>query len=221
MNDIENKNQDEHAQSIDVRESIDIKESIIEIENRFLKLASIQTILSVAAVFTGAIALYAALTESHAVRKQTAASVWPYVQTVINDTNTSESAYIKISLNNVGVGPAKMQGVLLHYKGEFMRDWDSFVRQLDDNAELGVTYGKSDVNDRVLAPEESLVIFQTSERKLVQRLQDTIYQGELGLSYCYCSIFDDCWLKPLPDSEGTQKIESIDQCPDNADDNFL
>jgi hypothetical protein len=48
MNDIENKNQDEHAQSIDVRESIDIKESIIEIENRFLKLASIQTILSVA-----------------------------------------------------------------------------------------------------------------------------------------------------------------------------
>ena len=215
MNDTEHKNQDEDSQSIDVRESI------IEIENRFLKLASIQTILSVAAVFTGAIALYAALTESHAVRKQTAASVWPYVQTVINDTNTSESAYIKISLDNVGVGPAKMQGVLLNYKGEFMRDWDSFIRKFDDQAALGVTYGKSDVYDRVLAPDESLVIFQTSDRELAQRLQDTIYQGELELSYCYCSIFDDCWLKPLPDSEGQQKIQPVDQCPVNADDNFL
>lgn len=215
MNDTEHKNQDEDSQSIDVRESI------IEIENRFLKLASIQTILSVAAVFTGAIALYAALTESHAVRKQTAASVWPYVQTVINDTNTSESAYIKISLDNVGVGPAKMQGVLLNYKGEFMRDWDSFIRKFDDQAALGVTYGKSDVYDRVLAPDESLVIFQTSDRELAQRLQATIYQGELELSYCYCSIFDDCWLKPLPDSEGQQKIQPIDQCPVNADDNFL
>lgn len=192
----------------------DIRETIIEIEKRFLKLTSIQTVLSVAAVFTGLIALYAALTESQAVRKQTTASVWPYVQTVINDNNNGESAYMKISLNNVGVGPAKMQGVSLKYKGDFIESWDSFVRNLDDQAELGVTYGKSDVQDRVLAPQESLILFQTDKPKLVQLLQNSINQGELQLTYCYCSIFDDCWIQPLPDSEGQQIKQTIEKCPD-------
>ena len=206
MSNKKNKNQDETQQQ-------DIRETIIEIEKRFLKLTSIQTILSVAAVFTGAIALYAALTESYAVRKQTTASVWPYVQTVINDNISDESAYMKISLNNVGVGPAKMQGVLLRYKGENVGDWDSFVRKLDDKAELGVTYGKSDVHDRVLAPQESLILFQTDQPNLVQLLQNSINQGALGLTYCYCSIFDDCWTQPLPDKEGKQKTQAIEQCP--------
>ena len=215
MSDTENKKNDESSKEDDIRESI------VDIENRLLKLTFIQTILSIAAVFTGLIALYAALTESYAVRKQTAASVWPYVQTVISDTNNSQSAYIRISLNNVGVGPAKMHGVLLQYKGNYINDWDSFVRKFDDKAELGVTYGKSDVHDRVLAPQESLILFQTEKYELAQSFQTAIHEGALGLSYCYCSIFDNCWLKPLPDIEGKQIIQSIDQCPSYENKSFL
>ncbi len=215
MSDKDNSSQDNRDQTHDIRESI------IEIEKRLLKLTSIQTILSVAAVFTGVIALYAALTESYAVRKQTAASVWPYVQTVVRDTNNSESAYIMISLDNVGVGPARMHGARVRYKGEYIQDWDSFIHRLDGEAELGVTYGKSDVQDRVLAPQESLTIFQTENAELARRLQDAINQGDLGLSYCYCSIFDDCWLKPLPDREGKQNTQAVEQCPSSMRDSQL
>lgn len=49
---------------------------IAGLEKKFLRLTFWQTILSVAGVFTGAVALYAALTESQAVRQQTAATVW-------------------------------------------------------------------------------------------------------------------------------------------------
>ncbi|MEO1324887.1 MAG: hypothetical protein AAFV59_17995 [Pseudomonadota bacterium] len=59
---------------------------IAQIEQTFLRLTFWQTILSLAGVFTGAVALYAALNESRAVRDQTAASVWPYVQIMIYDT---------------------------------------------------------------------------------------------------------------------------------------
>lgn len=199
----------------------DARESIIEIEKRFLKLASIQTVLSVAAVFTGAIALYAALTESHAVRKQTAASVWPYIQTTINDSSTQDSAYITISLSNVGVGPAKIQGVLLQYKGEYIASWQSFVELFDAKAELGVTYGKSDVQDRVLAPQESLTIFNTDESNLAHGIQDALYQGDLAISYCYCSIFEDCWLKPFPGSGGEQTTHTVEECPTADNSSFL
>lgn len=211
MNDSNNESQNTPP------EPRDIRDSIIEIEKRLLKLASIQTVLSVAAVFTGVIALFAALTESHAVRKQTAGSVWPYVQTVIQDTINEESAYIKISLNNVGVGPAKMQGLLFNYKGQEISDWASFVRQFEKDATLGVDYGKSDVRDRVLAPEESLLIFQTHKYDLAQSFQNAIAEGELSLSYCYCSIFDECWLKPFPDAAGLQETQPVKQCPSYTD----
>ena len=58
---------------------------IAGIERSFLRLTFWQTLLSLAGVFTGAVALYAALNESQAVRQQTAATVWPYVQYTIND----------------------------------------------------------------------------------------------------------------------------------------
>lgn len=196
----------------DPSEPTDLRELMIEIEKRYLKLASIQTVLSVAAVFTGVIALYAALTESHAVRKQTNASVWPYVQSVISDNASGDSAHFRITFSNVGVGPAKMQGVAIHYQGEVVTNWESFISQLDSQAELGVTYGKSDVQDRVMAPKESLVIFQMHKLSLVKTLQSAVAQGELGLSYCYCSIFEDCWLQPLKDIEGQLGVESVESC---------
>lgn len=209
---------DQNKQHEDI-EYQNIKESMVEIEKRFLRLASIQTILSVAAVFTGVIALYAALTESYAVRKQTAASVWPYVQTVISDTKSVDEAFIEITLSNVGVGPARMHGVMLQYKRGDVESWDSFVKQFDDQALLGVTYGKSDVHDRVLAPQESLIIFQNNEYQLAQQIQTAIERSELVLSYC--SIFDDCWLKPFPDNEGNQAIEKVEQCDGSGTDYSL
>lgn len=211
MSDLVNGNEKESS------ETRDLKESMIEIENRFLKIASIQTILSVAAVFTGVIALYAALVESHAVRKQTTASVWPYIQTITRDNDNGEAAYVRISLNNVGVGPAKMQHLRVQYQGETIKDWQTFISQLDSTAQLGISYGKSDVKDRVLAPKESLLLFQTDEYNLAQLLQKAIAQDDLTISYCYCSIFDDCWLKPLPDAAGSQTIQEVDQCPSNSE----
>ena len=87
--------------------------AIAGIERTFLRLTFWQTILSVAGVFTGAVALYAALNESQAVREQTAASVWPYVQLTIFDTSDGESASFALSLGNVGVGPARMKGAMV------------------------------------------------------------------------------------------------------------
>ena len=48
-------------------------------ERVFVRLTFWQTVLSLAGVFIGTVALYAALTESAAVRQQTAAAVWPFV----------------------------------------------------------------------------------------------------------------------------------------------
>ena len=195
---------------------------IAGIEKRFLRLTFWQTILSVAGVFTGAVALYAALNESQAVRQQTAASVWPYVQLMINDTDTEDSASFALSLDNVGVGPARMRSMLVTLEGEPVRTWQALIDALAvEDMKVGNQYGKNSVSRRVLAPGESVVAFQTHHAELALKLQSAVYSGSVALSYCYCSIFDECWSKSSSRPAGEEPLETVDQCPDHGNAGFI
>ena len=191
-------------------------------EKKFLRLTFWQTVLSVAGVFTGAVALYAALSESQAVRQQTAASVWPYVEFMINDTAAEDSASFELSLHNVGVGPARMRGMRVTLNNQVVRDWQSLTTSLmTEGTQLGVDYGKSSVSRRVLAPGESIVAFQSQHTELALKLQDAIYSGALNVSYCYCSIFDECWNLPSRADTARDLVESLPSCPVYGEEGFL
>jgi hypothetical protein len=84
--------------------------SLARAERHIIRLTFWQTILSVVGVVIAVVALYAALTESAAVRQQTAAAVWPFVQLMIEDYDTGDAAGFSFALTNVGVGPARMRG---------------------------------------------------------------------------------------------------------------
>ena len=195
---------------------------IASIERTFLRLTFWQTLLSLAGVFTGAVALYAALNESEAVRKQTAAAVWPYVQFMINDRDDGESAVFALSLDNVGVGPARMQSMLLTFDDEAVTSWERVTEPLlGDSARLGVDYGKSSVSRRVLAPGESVVAFQTEDRRLALAMQQAVYSGSAVLTYCYCSIFDECWQSSSAGDSRDKQSEAMDACPSHGERGFL
>ncbi len=191
---------------------------IAHIERTFLRLTFWQTLLSLAGVFTGAVALYAALNESQAVREQTAASVWPFVQIMINDTDDGADAYFSLVLENVGVGPARMQGIEMLVGGRAARDWEGVTaRLLDAETRVGVDFGRSDVARRVIGPGESITAFRTDQRPLALALQQAVYGGALSLRYCYCSIFDQCWLGYLAQGLDAASTEPVEQCPDFGD----
>ena len=80
-------------------------------ERSFVRMSFWQTVLSVIGVFIAVIALYAALSESEAVRQQTAASVWPRVQLHVSDHLSDHRAELTVSLTNAGVGPARMRSM--------------------------------------------------------------------------------------------------------------
>lgn len=189
------------------------------LERTFLRLTFWQTLLSLAGVFTGAVALYAALSESQAVREQTAAAVWPYVQLTIKDTDDGESAYFALSLENVGVGPARMQGLVLAVDGQPQRSWETLLAELMESApKVGVDFGRTSVSRRVIAPGENITMFQTSERALAIALQNAVYAGQAELRFCYCSIFHDCWQSGTgTGSDGASDNRPVDACPDLGD----
>ena len=120
------------------------------VERVFVRLTLWQTVLSVAGVFIAIVALYAALTESAAVRQQTAATVWPFVQLLIEDYDTEASAGFTISLSNAGVGPARMRALRLIIDGEPIRDWEHAVTLLEGKITALMNINQS--NSIILAP---------------------------------------------------------------------
>lgn len=127
-------------------------------ERIFVRLTFWQTVLSVVGVFIAIVALYAALTESAAVRQQTAAAVWPFVQLSIEDYDSGDSAGFSMSFTNAGVGPAKMHAVRLTIDGEPMRDWAQAVIQVGGATTSHVQ--RSFVSGRVLRPDEAVAMIK-------------------------------------------------------------
>lgn len=192
------------------------------LERTFLRLTFWQTLLSLAGVFTGTVALYAALNESQAVRQQTAASVWPYVQMMTHDTDDGETARFSLIFENVGVGPARMQSMQLSLDGDATVTWDEVTaRLLDSPAKVGVDFGRSSISRRVIAPGETITAFQTADRRLALRMQEAVSGGRARLLYCYCSIFDDCWQNQTwSDASQEDSNQPVDVCPDHGEAEF-
>lgn len=185
-------------------------------EASFVRLAFWQTILSVVGVFIAIVALYAALTESEAVRRQTAAAVWPFVQVSVADHDSGEAAGFTLSLTNAGVGPALVRTVRLEIDGEPMRDWAQVIAHLGGTVDQGV--GRTSVVNRVLSPGQKVDMISVSEPDLARRLQAVVRSPDTAITYCYCSIFHACW---LADSR-SQALDPapVEACPSFGPDAF-
>lgn len=186
------------------------KSAITQTERLFLRLTFWQTILSVAGVFIAVVALYAALSESSAVRQQTAAAVWPFVQLSIEDSDAGDAADFTLSFTNAGVGPAKMRTLRLVVDGKPVRDWadavNRFGGQLNDNV------NRNFITSRVLSPDERVDSFHTNDLELARNFQAAMRNPENYITFCYCSIFDECWV--ADSRRDLQNPETVDVCPD-------
>ena len=196
--------------------SVDDGPGLSGTEKRLVRLSFWQTVLSVVGVFIAVLALYAALTESQAVRQQTAAAVWPFVQLSVEDYDTGDRAGFMLSVTNSGVGPALVRSVRVVLDGQAMRDWEQVVTQL--GGELNEQVGRSTLSDRVLSPGVRRDLITVTDQNLARQFQTMIANPENSISYCYCSIFDECW---VADSR-RQALEptTVQSCPDYGDDAF-
>ncbi|MEE4162788.1 MAG: hypothetical protein V2I25_09785 [Woeseiaceae bacterium] len=182
-------------------------------ENHIVRLTFWQTILSVVGILVALLALYAALNESAAVRQQTAAAVWPFVQLTIDDFDTGDAAGFSIGFTNAGVGPAKVGDVLVSIDGKPAPDWRTFIGLVGGDADAMVS--RNWISDRVLRPDETVELIATMDVPLARRLVTAIREPGNHIVFCYCSIFDDCWL--ADSRKDLQAPEPVEMCPDYGD----
>lgn len=187
--------------------------ALARMEQRMVRLTFWQTLLSLAGAAIAIVALYAALVESGEVRRQTAAAVWPFVQVRVVDFDDGEGAGFRLDLGNAGVGPARVRTLRLDLQGQAMADWDTVVGALGQPG--NGAYQRDFIGNRVLSPGETVQVFGTTDPALARAMQAAVRDPGTGLEYCYCSIFDDCFLADSRQPEADPR--PVERCPDFGD----
>ncbi len=183
-------------------------------ERIFVRISVLQTILAVAGVFTGAVALWAALTETDAVRKQQLASVLPDLVFAQSYNEAGDEARFTFLAVNNGIGPARVRAMRVRVDGEARRDWSAMLTAL--GAGDSYRYGQSQIAGRLVRSGELIEVFQSRDPKVV----DLILQNRtrIEVDVCYCSVFDECW---TPTDDVTALPTSVERCPDYGEEQFL
>ena len=85
-------------------------------------------------------------------------------------------------------------------------------------SELAPGVSRSFVRNRVLRPDETVTLIATDVADLARRLQAAAADAESSVSFCYCSIFDDCWVSGS--GAAIQTPRAVAACPDYGDEAF-
>ncbi len=174
----------------------------------FARIAILQTVLAVIAVFISVVALYAALTEADSVRKQQAASVWPYVAVyyTINLPSNEGRPFLQVGLSNDGIGPARIEGARITLDGTAYDTWaDLFGRLAPDTFSK---YRTSAFSRRVIPAGQSVVFLNMADPDEITALAGAF--DRLDARICYCSVFDDCWTASLQDRSRPEPVARCD-----------
>jgi hypothetical protein len=185
-------------------------------ERAFVRLTFWQTVLSLVGVFIAVVALYATLAESDAARKQTAAAVWPFVQLTFHDHLSENGAVFRISMTNAGVGPARMRSMRVLLDGVPLRDWHHAMELVGETGTHRL--GQSFIGRRVLIPGEAVNMVDTTDRVLVEKFLGRLAAPGNSIIYCYCSIFDACWV--VDSDKDLQTPEPVDKCPEFGEQSY-
>jgi hypothetical protein len=178
-----------------------------------LTLSSLGSALALAvSVFALALGAY----QTRLMQSQARASVWPYLSIGYSYTsNVDRDAFIW-TVNNNGVGPAKVESVVLTLDDKPMRRWDDVL------ATLGVTTtpstAMSSLGGEVIPPntnrETTIAPIKVHERETARLFKEA--EKRFRMDVCYCSVYDECWIAHWQQS----RVDAIERCPAGRADEF-
>lgn len=213
------------------------KPELTQAERIFVRISLLQTILAVIGIFTGAVALYAALNEADAVRKQLDASVWPNIEPGTDRWSKeavarreefagAEGPLFRFTVINSGIGPAKIEAVRIRVDGAAQRDWRSVLGLLtgEEFGSEGFLFGTSTLGGRVVRAGEQInpvTLLGDKAQALITALDTKGADERFSLEICYCSVYDQCWVTKDDPSTVDDDPAPVKKCPDYGDEGFV
>lgn len=183
-----------------------------------------QTLVALSALVLSLCGVFIAIYEASIMRSAQRASVWPYAEVASSIT----PGRVEIRVGNNGVGPARVVAAAIRYRGRTLGGWRELVLALDSEP-VGIETYKSMIGGRVLpAGADAETIFrmvgETEASQVTAELGQAIWDGDLDVEVCYCSVYEECWTTTLqdivrrsrPDAEATS-VRPVDSCAGQPD----
>jgi len=153
-----------------------------------------ETVGSISAIVVGVAALFVSWDQSRVMREDLKASLWPALQVEGYVSNDGQDLGIGVSVQNAGVGPARIERFTMRHLGEVVPDLNAMIKRLPPGSEQR---GVQLIKGRIVAPGDSLNPFEFRYSELTD-LDAVEVMGALAdqwsIEVCYCSVLDQCWV---------------------------
>ena len=127
----------------------------------------------------------------------------PYIIGGFSDVTPEGVRVMSLDLLNRGVGPAHERSLRVKVDGQYVRSVKELLAaslgpELAAEAEKPLNIARNQVKTRFLGPAGYQAVFRTIRTPENERYWDQLEaaQPRMGLEYCYCSVFDECWYVP-------------------------
>jgi hypothetical protein len=164
----------------------------------------------------------------HQNEKLVEANSLPYLAIYGGDLDDDlRTAAFRLTVQNQGVGPARIADVTVTVNGRAVPDFNSLVGQCCAPGLLQAAKGGakqyrairnadailSTLSDQMILPGEKIDAVDwhvTAENEaVVKRLASAFETDAVDVSICYCSVFDDCWVR----TDDDRRPVPVKQCP--------
>jgi hypothetical protein len=152
----------------------------------------------------------------------------PYLQIDTSDLDTDlRTPAYRLTVQNQGVGPARVGEVVITVNGQPVPNFNTLVDRCCAPGLLqaasrgskqfrGIRNGEvilSTLHDRMIRPGEAVDAFNwqvtPANQPVIDRLKKGFASDEINTSICYCSVFDDCWVR----SDDDRRPVAVKECP--------
>lgn len=169
---------------------------------------SLPNLSSVVALAVSVFALLIGAYQTQLMQTQAHASVWPYLAmgyTYSNDID--RDAYIW-TIDNNGVGPAKVEYVTLSLDGKPIRRWDEVLSAF--GVEKRPSMATTELKGVVIVPntnrETTIQAIKIHSAEVATKFKQATER--FAMDICYCSVYDDCWIAHWQKA----KVDPVAQC---------
>jgi hypothetical protein len=169
-----------------------------------------ESALAIGAVVIAAVSLWMAYDTERTNRELVASASWPFVQITSTNPPGAEPPVLTLLISNSGVGPAKLESFELFWQGRAQRSPLQLLQTCCAQGDTGAGQPGS-----LAALRQDPALYTSTDQGIVLRAGDSLPMlhytrtaanaalwdalashlvGNLTVRYCYCSVFNECWL---------------------------
>jgi hypothetical protein len=165
----------------------------------------LELVIAVTALVTSISSIAIALHHGRTMNKLVKANSFPYIQGGFSDATPEGDRVLSLDVLNRGVGPAHQQSLRVKVDGRYVNSLPELIsasvgRELAAEANR-VFEGKTlqnRVSTRFVPGGEGQMVFRIAKTPENERYWTMLeaYQDRWEVEFCYCSVFDECWVIP-------------------------